>query len=434
MKSVLDSLVERARLAQPEVATIGIDGRLERAAKAAAALRRAAPAIIDSAVAEIGQPRRFARREIESALDLLDALPVLAEAIRPAEVPAAAGRTILEWQPYGVVFGWHAANSPVWVPTLVTQSALVSGNTVVSRPSGRAQATTGLVLDALLSAWPTGAVVRADLTAPEAQRLIVHPGIDVVVAHSSTETCKRHLALLGEAYAKGAPLRPYIPEASGNDPLLVLPGADLEVAAQATALAAFANGGQLCMSAKRIIVARSEAEQFIAHLVRATAALVMGDPGDEATDIGPLSDGPAREQARVALAEALAAGGELVVGDGERGAVFAPTIVRLPLDALQVDLWQRESFAPLRSLVVADDVEHAIRLANDTAFGLGAAVFGGTPEDVARVRAARVVVDTSPLYQDAHLVVGGVGESGLAGARPKIEQFVYARRVHYETP
>jgi acyl-CoA reductase-like NAD-dependent aldehyde dehydrogenase len=286
----------------------------------------------------------------------------------------------------------------------------------------------------LLSAWPTDAVVRADLPALEAQRLVVHPDIDAVIAHSSTETCKRHLALLGEAYATGAPLRPYIPEASGNDPLLVLPGAELEAAAHAAALGAFANGGQLCMSAKRIIVTRSESEQFMPRLVRATAALVVGDPSDEATDIGLLPEGPAREQACAALAEALAAGGELVVGDGERGAVFAPTIVRLPLDALEVDLWQRESFAPLRSLVIADDVDHAIRLANDTPFGLGAAIFGGTPEDVARVRAARVVVDTSPLYRDAHLVVGGVGESGLAGARPKIEQFVYARRVHYETP
>jgi acyl-CoA reductase-like NAD-dependent aldehyde dehydrogenase len=371
---------------------------------------------------------------MDSALDLLDALPTLAEEIRPREVPSKSGRTILEWRPYGVVFGWHAANSPVWVPTLVTQSALVGGNAVISRPSGRARETTGLVLEALMGAWPSDAIVRVDLDAPEAQQLIVHRDIDAVVAHSSTETCKRHLALLGEAYADGLPLRPYIPEASGNDALLVLPGADVSDAAEAAALAAFANSGQLCMSAKRIIVVRSLADQFIARLTEATKRLNVGDPDDEATDIAPLSAGPAQERARIALTEALASGGEVIVGSGAASSSIEPTIVRLQLDALQTDLWRQESFAPLRSLVVADDADHAVRLANDTAFGLGAAVFGGSAEHVARIRASRVVVNTSPLYQDAHLVVGGVGESGLAGARPKIEQFVYARRVHYEAP
>ena len=429
----MNDLVARARAAQPEVAAINLDDRLERVARAAAALSHAAPAIVDSAVAEASQPRRFARREVETALDLLGALPALAAAIRPVKIPAATGTTLLEWEPYGVVFGWHAANSPVWVPTLVTQSALVAGNAIVSRPSGRVRTTTGRVLDALMSAWPTDAIVRVDHSAGVAQGLVAHPGINVVVAHSSTETCKRHLALLGEAYTQGASLRPYIPEASGNDPLLVLPGANPDVAAQAAALAAFANGGQLCMSAKRIIVARSEADWFIPRLAEATARLVVGDPDDDATDIAPLPEGPARAQARAALAEALGAGGALVVGEGEKGTVFTPTIVQLPLTALGVALWRRESFAPLRSLVVADDVDHALRLANDTAFGLGAAVFGGNRGDVDRIRAARIVVDTSPLYQDAHLVVGGVGESGLAGGRPKIEQLVYARRVHYET-
>jgi len=108
--------------------------------------------------------------------------------------------------------------------------------------------------------------------------------------------------------------------------------------------------------------------------------------------------------------------------------------VRLPREALDVSLWREESFAPLRGLVVADDAEDALALANDTPYGLGAAVFGGAPGPrervVAGLRAARVLVDEGPLYQDPHLVVGGVGDSGTAGARPKIEQLVFARRVH----
>ena len=157
---------------------------------------------------------------------------------------------------------------------------------------------------------------------------------------------------------------------------------------------------------------------------------MVGDPDDERTDIGPLAEGPARARARAALAEALAAGGRVLVGEGERGAHFTPTVVVLPRAALGVALWREESFAPLRGLVVVDDADEALALANDSPYALGAAVFGPGEEVVAGLRAARVLVDEGPLYQDAHLVVGGVGDSGFAGARPKVEQMVWARRVH----
>jgi acyl-CoA reductase-like NAD-dependent aldehyde dehydrogenase len=430
-----DRLVAAAAEAQARVASLALDARLERAAAAGAALRVAGERIVDAAVGEVGQPRRFARRELTSALGLIDALPALAEAIRPREVPAVAGSTRLRWEPYGVVLGWHAANSPVWVPTLVVLSALVAGNAVLSRPSARARATTGLVVEAIRPHWPEDAVTVVDLPAPEAEPLIWHPGVQAVVTHASTETCRRQLAGLGRAYAEaGVPLRPYIPEASGNDPLLVLRGADLRRAAEAAALGGFANGGQLCMAAKRIIVARELWPAFRQQLEAAVGRLVTGPADDEATDVAPLVPGPARDRARQALAEALAVGARVVIGAGEVGEAFSPTVVLLDEAHLGLALWREETFAPLRGLVLADDLDHAIALANDSRFALGAAVFGGPPDVAARLRAARVVVDESPLYQDAHLVVGGVGDSGLAGARPKLEQLVWARRVHRGAP
>jgi len=423
-------LARRAAAAQPAVAALTLDERLARAARSRTALAAAGERVVDAAVAEVGQPRRFARRELASALGLLDALPTLAEAIRPRRVPAVSGTTELEWAPYGVVLGWHAANSPVWVPALVAASALVAGNAVLARPSSRARATTGLVLDAIAGPWPADAVVVADLPGPAAEPLVWDPGVQAVVTHASSATCKRQLAGLGRAYAEGARLRPYIPEGSGNDAMIVLAGADPERAARAAALGGFANAGQLCMAAKRIIVVREAWEAFAPALVAAVGALRVGDPDDEATDVGPLPEGPARARARAALAEALARGGEVLVGAGERGAYLHPTVVRLPADALDVALWREESFAPLRGLVVADGPEHALALANDTPYGLGAAVFGQGPEVVAGLRAARVLVDEGPLYQDPLLVVGGVDDSGMAGARPKLEQLVFARRVH----
>lgn len=424
--------VQRAGRAQPRVAALDLDERLARCARSREALAEAGAEIVDLAVAEAGQPRRFAERELTSALGLLDALPELAEAIRPRPVPAAAGSTTLEWRPFGVVLGWHAANSPVWVPTVVAASALVAGNAVVARPSSRARRTSARVIAALADAWPKDAVVVVDLPGPQAEPLVWDPGVHAVVAHSSSATCKRHLAGLGTAYARGARLRPYIPEGSGNDPLVVLAGADLAGAADAAALGGFANAGQLCMSAKRIIVEEAVWPEFAPRLVAAVDALRVGDPQDPATDIAPLPEGPARARAREALAEALARGGRVLVGEGERGAHFTPTIVAITPQMRDLALWREESFAPLRALVVAADAAEALALANDTPYALGAAVFGASDrvDVVGGLHAARVLVDEGPLYQDAHLVVGGVGDSGLAGARPKIEQFVWARRTH----
>jgi acyl-CoA reductase-like NAD-dependent aldehyde dehydrogenase len=424
--------VHRAGCAQPQIAALEIGERLERCARSRDALAQAGPQIVDLAVAEAGQPRRFAERELSSALGLLDAVPDLVDAIRPRAVPAMSGSTLLEWMPFGVVLGWHAANSPVWVPTVVAASALVAGNAVVARPSSRVRRTSGRVLAALAGAWPADAVVVVDLPGPQAEPLVWHPGVHAVVAHASSATCKRHMAGLGAAYARGARMRPYIPEGSGNDPLVVLAGADLDAAAAAAALGGFANAGQLCMSAKRIIVERAVWEDFAPRLVEAVVALRVGDPADPLTDIAPLPEGPARRRAREALAQALARGGRVLVGDGERGEYFTPTIVQLDPAMRDLALWREESFAPLRALVVAADAADALALANDTPYALGAAVFGASDQvDVAGgLHAARVLVDEGPLYQDPHLVVGGVGDSGLAGARPKIEQFVWARRTH----
>lgn len=427
------ALTDQARVAGDALRDMSLDRRLAHVAAAAGRLRSGGDAIVESAIRECGQPRKFAERELTSALMLLDALPDLAEAIRPRRVPARSGVTCLEWRPYGTLFGWHAANSPVWVPTVVIASGLLAGNAVISRPSRRALQTTRLVVEALACGWPTGSVGIADGIPEECEALIEHPDVHVVVAHASTATCRRHLARLGAAYAAGAPLRPYIPEGSGNDALIVLAGADLDAAARGIAIGAFANQGQLCMAAKRLIVERSLWPGLRERVVRLIAGLVLGDPSHSRTDIAPLPEGQARRQARAMLAEARVLGGTVVCGRGEEGPFMTPTIVELPESARSGQLWNEECFAPLRGLALVDDVQEAVQVAGDTRFGLGVAIFAeeGLARRVgAKLRVGRVIVNADPLYQDPHLVVGGVRDSGMFGARPKLEQFVFACRVH----
>lgn len=409
-----------------------LDQRLDLIAAGARAIAAEEQAIEDLAVAEAGQARKFARREIGSALDLLDALPDLAEAIRPRDVAARSGTTRLEFAPYGVVFGWHSANSPIWVPTLIAASAFAGGNAVLARPSRRVGSTTARVLEALTYRWPLGAVQVVTAPPDEAEAMIAAPGIGAVVAHASTATCRRHMARLAAAYEHGATMRPYIPEASGNDAMIVLDGADMDRAADAAALGGFANAGQLCMAAKRIIVERAARDEFVPRLVEAVQALVTGPADDERTDVAPIAP-QALARALDDLEEALAAGGKVLTGGHDDVTGLSPTVVLLPGPALGARLWRDESFAPLRGLAIADDARQAVALANDTPFGLGAAVFGPHERAMtvaAALKGARITVNEGPLYQDPHLVVGGIGDSGLAGARPKVEQLVFARRVH----
>lgn len=427
--------IAQAGAAQQAVAALSLDDRLACAARSRSALAAAAASIVDTAVREAGMPRKFAERELQSALLLLDALPTFAAALRPRPVPAVSGTTILEWHPYGVVLGLHAANSPVWVPTVVSMSALVAGNAVVCRPSRRVAGTTARVLSALATPWPGESLQVVDCPRDEVPGLLTDPGIDAIVAHAATGTCIGHLEILAQAYARGTVMRPYIPEASGNDALIVLDGADLDAAARAIVLGAFANAGQLCFSAKRIVVAEAVWPSLRPRLETAAAQIVIGDPDDPATDLASRLAADQRA-AEAACAQALAAGGRLVVGHMPTLGETAPRLVLLPREHLAgLELWQHEIFAPIRGVVLCSGVEDAIALADDTRFGIGVSVFGGTPDDHARIGAAlrvgRLLIDESPLYQDPQLVVGGVRDSGFGGARPKLEQLVYARRVHH---
>ena len=154
-------MIEAADYGVQEAAKLDLDARLDLIASGARAIAAESQAIEDLAVAEAGQARKFARREIASALDLLDALPDLAEGIRAREVPARSGSTRLEFAPYGVVFGWHSANSPIWVPTLIAASGFAGGNAVLARPSRRVGGTTARVLECLTYRWPRCTPLRS---------------------------------------------------------------------------------------------------------------------------------------------------------------------------------------------------------------------------------------------------------------------------------
>ena len=426
--------VQRAGCAQPRGRRAAASTSAWRGARAhARPSRRPERQIVDLAVAEAGQPRRFAARELASALGLLDALPVLAEAIRPRPVPAASGTTLLEWAPYGVVLGWHAANSPVWVPTLVAASALVAGNAVVARPSSRARRTSGRVLAALAGAWPDGCD-RASRTC-RARRPSRWSGTRASTPWWPTPRARPASA----TWPASAPPTPAVPGCAPTSPRAraTTPSSCWRAPTSTRPPRPRRSGASPTPASCACRPSGSSSSDRCGRTsprawLPPSRTCGSGTPTIARTDIGPLAEGPARARARAALAEALARGGRVLVGEGEHGAHFTPTIVRLEPTMRDVALWREESFAPLRALVVAEDAADALALANDTPYALGAARLRVLGRGGRRGRACARPACWSTRARSTRTRTwwsGGVGDSGLAGARPKIEQFVWARRV-----
>ena len=403
-------------------------------------------------VGEAGQAAKFARWEVERVVAQARGFDQVIDLVRPVELPAARGRNILRREPYGVVGIITPRNTPLLVPFYTLFSALGGGNAAVLRPSTLAPGPALLLAELTMAAGcPAGAVQVSTADGDSAaSEFIENPSVAVFMTYSNSGLGKENVIKMGRYLESGATgegvtrrvegkFTRYVPELAGNDPFIVLSGADLERAVEAACFGGFANAGQLCIAAKRLLVQREVAPLFRERLTEAAGGLVVGDPRRPDTDIGPLGRPETLQRAAAHVEKALAQGGRLVFGGRVEGAFFHPTLVEFDRERLNVpwpdkpDLWREESFAPLRTLVVFDSVEEAVQLAEDSPYGLGAAVFGSREralELAARLTAGRVMINEGPLYGDMHLPVGGVKDSGLFGATHKIEELTYQKRIH----
>jgi vanillin dehydrogenase len=202
-------------------------------------------------------------------------------------------------------------------------------------------------------------------------------------------------------------------ELGGKAPLVVLPGADLDAVAEAASFGAFMNSGQICMSTERIIVDRDLSADVAARLAARAGQLVVGDPRAPETMIGPVVDHAARERILELIEDALAKGARVVAGGTAVGNCVAPTVLAGVTPAMRI--YGEESFGPVVGIVDVDDIDDAVRVANDTEYGLAAAVFG--PEaaalDVARrIDSGICHVNSATVHDEPQMPFGGVKASG----------------------
>jgi succinate-semialdehyde dehydrogenase/glutarate-semialdehyde dehydrogenase len=330
------------------------------------------------------------------------------------EVPSAATRSWLAYDPLGVVFAVMPWNFPFWQVLRFASAALVAGNAAVLKHSpnvtGCALAIEQLFSDAGAPSGLFRALVLGEQVVPELVPVVI---ADRRVAAVTLTGSERAGAAVGAA--AGAALKKSVLELGGSDPFVVLDDADLPAAAEAAVRSRFGNSGQSCIAAKRFIVAELVAEEFTQLVAEKIASLTVGDPTAPGTTIGPMARGDLRdglhEQVEKTVAEGatLVTGGHVVQGDGF---YYAPTL----LDHVEPGMTTctQETFGPVASIIRARDDDHAVELANDTEYGLGAAVWSGSDRGLAvgrRIRSGALFVN-AVVASDPRLPFGGVGRSG----------------------
>ena len=354
--------------------------------------------------------------------------------IIPSNVPGLTAMGVR--QPAGVVLGIAPWNAPVILGTRAIATPLGLGNTVVLKASEvcpRTHAEIGrAVADAGVPPGVVNVVTHEAEDAPDVvDELIAHPAVRRVNFTGSTRVGR----LIAENAARH--LKRVLLELGGKAPLVVLPDADLEEAVAAAKFGAFMHQGQICMSTERVVVDRSVSGDFASMLGEKAGALKVGDPRDPETQIGPMVNADAVERVRGMVKDAVDKGAEIVTGGEPDGALFPPTVVNGVTP--EMTIYREESFGPVVGLIEVDGVDDAVRVANDTEYGLAAAVFGEdipTALDVARrIESGICHVNGSTVHDEPQMPFGGVKASGFGrfGGTAAIDEFTELRWISVQT-
>ncbi len=361
---------------------------------------------------EMGKPITEARAEVEKCAWVCDYYADEAPAIlAPQVVETDARRSMIRFDPIGAVFGIMPWNFPYWQVFRYTAPTLAAGNVALlkhaSNVPGCALAIEGVWRDAGL---PEGGFSTLLISGSEACELIGRPEIAAVTLTGSDAAGR---AVAAEA---GRHLRKTVLELGGSDPFVVLGDADPESVARSAVIGRTLNSGQSCIAAKRFIVDRTIADRFESALAAAMDELVVGDPLDPGTQIGPLARQDLVEELHDQVERSVAAGATVVTG-GRRldrpGFFYAPTV----LSGVEPGnpAFDEETFGPVAPVIRAEGTEHAIELANLSPFGLGASLWSGdaqaAAELVPRIDAGSVFVN-GIVKSDPRLPFGGVKSSG----------------------
>jgi acyl-CoA reductase-like NAD-dependent aldehyde dehydrogenase len=367
------------------------------------------------AAEEVGASRSWTEFNIDLGIGMLAHVASLAPALEDRDVidPKTGKHSILRRQAAGVVLGMVPWNAPITLGVRAIAGALMCGNTVVMKGSEHCPRTHQHLVDVLNSAGLPDGVLTCIISRTEDAhdtmvQLIAHPCIRRINFTGSTRV-GRDVAMEAARH-----LKPALLELSGKAPLIVLDDADLDAAVEAACFGAFFNQGQICMSTDWIIVVKSVADEVVAKLKARTQQLTAADPVHEVTVLGRMISAEAAQRVNGLIEDAVSKGARLLVGGQIDGCVMQPAL--LDGIAANMRIYREETFGPLASIMRVHDAEEAVSIANDSEFGLNAAIFSS---DLHRAQAIAdrleygvVQINGPTVHDDPSMPFGGMKNSG----------------------
>lgn len=381
---------------------------------------------------EMGKTLKEARAEVEKCAWVCEYYAENAEIFLQDEVIATDARhSFVTFQPLGVILAVMPWNFPFWQVFRFAAPALMAGNVGVLKHASNVFGCALAIEDVFRQAGFPENVFRSVLIgSSRVNAVIEHPNVKAVTLTGSTPAGKAVAQKAGEC------LKKTVLELGGSDPYLILEDADLEHAAQTCATSRLINAGQSCIAAKRFIVVNAVRERFTTLFVGEMRQRKMGDPFDETVDLGPQARADLRDELHQQVQQSIKLGATCLLG-GEippgKGAFYPPTVLTGVSKGMPA--YDEELFGPVAAIIPAKDEAEAIRIANDSAFGLGAAIFTQDIEKGQRLAAEEIqagcVFVNSFVKSDPRLPFGGVKASGYGRelAQFGIREFVNIKTV-----
>jgi acyl-CoA reductase-like NAD-dependent aldehyde dehydrogenase len=414
-KEDLNKAIDAAQRAREIMAEMPAYKRADILMRAAYLLRDNVEDMAKTIASEAGKALKYARAEAERAVSTFTFAAEEAKRLHGETIPldaAPAGEGFFGFwtrRPVGVIAAISPFNFPLNLVAHKVAPAIASGNTLVLKPASTTPLAAVKLCQILQEAGlPAGAlnlVVGGGGTVGE--WLITDERVDKITFTGSPDVGRHILSVAG--------IKKVTLELGNTSPVIVAPDADLDLVAKRCAVGAFYNSGQVCISVQRIYSEKKVYEPFSEKFIKATEAMIVGDPLDERVDVGPMIDVKEVDRIESWVNEAQGAGAKVLTGAKREGTVYYPTI--LTDTSADMKVIAEETFAPVASVIQSDDFEESLRQANDSKFGLQVGVF---TKDIDRaLRAIKklnfggVMINETPAFRVDHMPYGGNRQSGL---------------------
>ncbi len=350
--------------------------------------------------------------------------------IIPAEIPDCFSMVLR--QPVGVVGAISPWNAPLVLSLRAICFPIAYGNTTVLKPSSESPVTGGVLIAQIFeeTGFPKG-VLNVVMNGPGrsgevGDELVTDKRVRRITFTGSTDVGREMAGKCGKQ------LKKITLELGGNDPVIILNDADIDYAVNATTFGRFMHQGQVCMNSKRIIVEKSIAPEFTDKFVKKVSALKVGNPKNADTIIGPLINSRQLDRLKAQVEKAVREGVKVLCGGKHEGNCYYPTVLSGVTEKMQI--FQEETFGPVASVITAEDWEDAVRIANNSSYGLAAGVITTDLNKGLRIaeklETGVVHVNDSSLGDETHAPLGGMKDSGWGkNGMEAVEEFTEIRWV-----